>query len=201
MKTCGVCKKDKKTTEFNAMSKAKDKLAYACRECITARDRQSYSRIKSGGKIYLSSSGKAVDSSKTYFISNCKICDKEFYQHSAQHLHCAECKIIMDKARGCLNPGKTKYKTKRKCSLDDVIILARRYAKAITCFYCKRSFTETNSKSYDHIVPCCLGGDSSPANINISCAECNRSKAWLPLDRWIDLCKRVCETNKVILEP
>jgi len=59
------------------------------------------------------------------------------------------------------------------------------------CCYCNRQFTESNTKSIDHIIPISQGGINSSDNIDISCLECNKAKSFLTLEEWVNLCKNI----------
>jgi hypothetical protein len=67
------------------------------------------------------------------------------------------------------------------------------------CFYCGIEVTvgtETNPKLdvagrravWDHVVPRCQGGSSYPANLVLSCTECNQSKSGRTPQQWRQEC-------------
>lgn len=49
-----------------------------------------------------------------------------------------------------------------------------------TCRYCGRTSPEVVLE-IDHIVPACEGGTGDPINLAVSCWDCNRGKAGIPL--------------------
>jgi hypothetical protein len=59
------------------------------------------------------------------------------------------------------------------------------------CSYCQRPFTESNRKTFDHIIPCCKTGIhrntrtfETISNLIICCYKCNQMKANRSLIEW-----------------
>ncbi len=53
-----------------------------------------------------------------------------------------------------------------------------------TCRYCGRKSPEVVLE-VDHIVPCCEGGTDDQMNLAVSCWDCNRGKAGVPLSETV----------------
>ena len=57
------------------------------------------------------------------------------------------------------------------------------------CFYCDIDLSEPNNlvlASYDHVQPLSRGGSNDENNIVFSCTNCNREKAILTLDEFLE---------------
>lgn len=199
-KTCIRCEIKKKTKEFHINRALSDGFDSYCRVCKSAINK--INRRKKRG-IYLDPKvGIEPDLINSYTIHICEVCNNNFYPVRPTHTRCDTCAyIVRNTLWSTLNSsrkntsapnGVARYKAKIKTVLD----VARKYVRAQQCCYCAIPFTEDNPKSTDHLVPLCMGGKHSSNNINICCLNCNRSKARLPLNEWIELCRRVVENNK-----
>jgi hypothetical protein len=190
-KKCVMCKNNKSLNNFYVNNAAADKLEYCCKQCISKKRKKATRR---NGKMWLPSNGGFDEKdSHLYITYNCDICNVIFYPHRASHKRCDVCGPI---SRYIVHHALTCVRTYSKCpkeklELTTLISVSKKYIHALTCCYCSREFSKDNPKSIDHIIPVCLGGNNQSDNIDISCAECNRSKGGLPLDKWIDICKRV----------
>ena len=201
MKICKRCSLEKDESEFTLDNSYPDKLHYVCRLCKNEISRAQKFVAKRGQKVYASRffQPEMANPEVDYHTKICDICDEKFYPFSSQNVRCQNCTSIVDNVHRKLNPGKGFYHIARKASYSAKIEVARIFLRTNTCAYCGGGFTEENPKSVDHILPICKGGDSAADNIAICCLNCNRSKAWLTLDDWLSLCKRVCETQNIKL--
>lgn len=166
----------------------KDGDCYTCR-----KERQKLRQRKIKGRSLYASTRYKKDPSITYITSKCDICNDEFFPKRATNIRCPSCSSI---ARNTVharisnnNYNSSKNRNKRqKISTKSVSDITRSFIHTTECVYCNRTFNEYITKSFDHITPYHMGGNSESDNIAICCKQCNSSKAGLPLEEWIDLC-------------
>lgn len=126
--------------------------------------------------------------------NRCVICSSVLTK--MRHDYCCKCSVLVKKLSSSLSSGRGK-KGSYKVSYKDVRNICQKWINSNKCTYCTREFTEINYKSPDHIRPLCLGGTNTADNIAICCIECNKAKARLNLNDWIELCKMISNKNKV----
>jgi hypothetical protein len=190
-KKCYKCKKKKLSAEFGSRVKTKDGLNNICKACH-AKNSLEYRKRKNGSKLSyrpvsgeFSSFGKESD----YIHEHCLVCNESFIPTSKINMWCTTCsQLIKNKIVGVLSiRGYVSQSTYTEVTI--------KYIKSTSCCYCSREYTDQNPRSCDHIIPVCLGGTNNPDNINISCLECNMSKAGLSLNQWIELCRLIVKNN------
>lgn len=194
-KACADCGVVKPISDFQVNRVKKDGRKSVCGSCCSLLQKES---TRSKGPIY--NIGSCLDADVTDFVkASCDICNGIFEPMRPSHTRCEPCGYIariqvfsmLKRARGGRKTGKVDSQA--------VIDISKKYLLATSCCYCARTFSDTITKSFDHIVPVCKGGTSDPDNINICCYDCNISKSRAPLADWIDLCIRVSEYNGALM--
>ena len=109
-------------------------------------------------------------------IINCVVCGS----NEAKKTYCASCGKLVEKIIKAFSVRKSK-----SCDASNYILVAKKFINAKTCFYCCREFSKKNNKTLDHFIPCRISIDNSAENINISCKECNWSKAGMVVEDWV----------------
>lgn len=189
---CGVCRTDKDFTEFTINRSSKNGRGYKCKKCVKLfikSGRRKARKIYSNGKNF-------IESDKELFhIGACEVCNKEFPKMRPKQTRCTECSKLVRNIHSHLSSsrGSKISRAVLRVTVKIAVEVARLYCRANNCCYCDRKFTKTNKKSLDHVIPICLGGINETENISISCIECNRAKAWLGKQDWINLCRLVCK--------
>ena len=206
LRSCLLCRKHKRNPSGIKKKRVVESSSTICKECGKPRDTpKEWSsvlcllcfRVKSktrrralqasvkNGMSYAPNG--ALDPNATYLERVCTICTKKFVPRMAKHIRCKECRLIGRDvlARMCGDHRCNKKLTATGASVD---IVARHYLYDTHCIYCARPYTSERKKSFDHIIPVHMGGNSEASNIAICCIECNRSKAGLMLDHWIANC-------------
>ena len=155
--------------------------------------------IENGGKAYLSPRVKydpaAID---TYIVLKCEICLQDFFPKNRRNIRCAICSDIAGKVRVRISSGNyscIKDKKRRHITTDSIVDITRRYMFSTICCYCKRQFTDVNTKNFDHVIPLHMGGSSEADNIAICCKECNLSKCGQTLETWKHSCECIAHAN------
>jgi len=54
------------------------------------------------------------------------------------------------------------------------------------CFYCDKVL-RLNNYNIDHKIPLCRGGNNEPANLVLTCGDCNDKKGWLTAEEFLNL--------------
>jgi hypothetical protein len=191
--TCIRCKNKKSPTEFGINRAIRDGRNRYCKLCC-AEKRKKF-RDKSGPR-YLQ---RNVDKEVVLVVKSCEICDEKFNPISSRHRRCDTCSYVARNIVHHALVGGTKRSNKNWNNAASAVVIVevtKRYVAAKNCCYCAQPFTDTRHKSLDHIHPVCLGGENTSDNINISCRDCNQSKAHHKLEDWVDLCKRVTQNLK-----
>lgn len=66
------------------------------------------------------------------------------------------------------------------------------------CHYCRERFNEDRRRTWDHVIPKCLGGPTSWWNLVPACFACNQAKASLlvacPCSKCVEALDRFCAT-------
>lgn len=78
--------------------------------------------------------------------------------------------------------------------MDDVL---EKFGMTPTCYLTGRKLDmkESDTYSFDHIIPASRGGDNSFSNLGITCQEANQAKFNLTVDEFLSLCKEILEYN------
>lgn len=191
-KKCSKCKIEKPKIEFGKYVRASDGLNSLCKACH-AKNSLEYRKRKNGSKLsYRPVSGEfsLFGKENDYLHERCLVCDETFIPTSKINVWCTTCsQLIKNKIVGVLS-------TRGSVSQSTYTEVALKYIKSTSCCYCRREYIDQNPRSCDHIIPVCLGGTNNPDNINICCLECNISKAGLPLNQWIELCRLVVKNKE-----
>lgn len=184
---CAACQATKIMKEFCKDRTQPEGHGYTCKVCKSIQKKE---QRRKNGKIYYNSRW-TLDSNylDVYVSCPCDICGTIFLPRNMCQTSCSSCQEIRDYvySRVSANHGPKR----REVSHTDIIEIVKKYIGNDVCCYCRRNFTASNCKSFDHIIPKSLGGTDSHTNINISCLECNQSKSNLPLSEWITLCGMV----------
>lgn len=194
-KKCSACSTSKPLKKgFSPNARHVDGFEGVCKTCRNKRQRENR-RERLGGKIHCinASSDYEIDKSQ-YITSFCKICNVEFISRGHNQYLCKECAKPHRQMFGRLRYRKNRSGTVNiyiETSIETVLEITRRFVLSKTCAYCKRTYTQDNVKTVDHILPISCGGNSESDNINICCYECNITKSKFPLNKWLEICRLV----------
>jgi hypothetical protein len=174
-----------------------------CNPCLKEENKLS-AREKKGGVIYSQNHGWApkgtLDPAATYHANKlCNTCDVPFAPKMSKHVRCSPCRLLTRDIKTRVTEPHRSHK-RSQSSAASIVDITRRYIRATNCVYCNRMFSDVLRKSFDHIIPVCLGGSSEADNIAICCRPCNQSKGGRTLEDWLNQCACVYAHTNTILE-
>lgn len=184
---CRICCASKPFSEFTVHRTNKTGRSSRCKTCANVLGVQ---RRHACRPVYAPASGWRA-TGVTYVRRVCVWCKATFEPFKKLQTRCAKCGQFFRSVWSHLSasrPNATRIPV--RAALVALVADALYFAKS--CVYCGRAFSAQLKKSIDHVTPVCRGGARDQmSNIAICCADCNASKASLPLDAWVALCKLV----------
>lgn len=198
LKTCNRCHLEKDRSAFSTNLANPDGKEYFCKQCKSEKAKNKRRKKK----IYLSvKDGFDLNSTEHYIVSECEICDAQFYPIRPSHKRCVRCSDLVRNTQSHLSATRaTNSKIKLlKCSVDQAIEIVKLLLASNECAYCRRSYTEDNPRSPDHIVPVVRGGGHDIENIKICCLQCNLTKRDMSLPDWVRLCYGVAHNSDLAI--
>lgn len=184
---CSDCERELEFHHFTVQRTSRHGRSARCKECVTRRYVQ---RRHTVGPVVAPSSGKRA-LGMTYLKRDCLVCGVEFEPLKKSQTWCRSCGDIKRDVQSHMGTTRGRH-GRQKVSVATSHAVAVRHIAATACAYCGRAFNEGLAKSIDHIHPFCRGGNmDDPANIEICCIQCNRSKASMTLDEWLQVCTLV----------
>lgn len=184
---CATCRKRRSYRLFTVHRVRHTGRTAACKPCRAAT---AVSRRRATGKVvYAPASGRRI-AGAPYVKRACSVCQKDFEPIRIKQEKCSACYQLFRAVFGRLT-AERKY-GRPKVSVATANVVLRRFYRTTSCCYCGRAFSPKLKKSLDHKIPLCCGSDPDDVeNIAICCIDCNRSKAWLKVSDWLNLCRLI----------
>lgn len=189
-KCCLTCRQDLDIKKFGINRAKSDGRQSHCKKCWNKKAIE----IRSVRPRYTTADGPITPGPRIHHT--CEVCEQDYLPMRYTQRCCVRCSPLLRTIWSHLTSGRP-GQNRATVNRQTVLTATRKWHRSTSCIYCHRPYTKTNYKSIDHQMPVCRGGKrNDPENLVICCIECNRSKARMTVDEWINHCCLVAQINR-----
>lgn len=186
IRACRTCQKEMPVERFSIHRTNAGGRMNHCKDCMSAKS----NAVRHARPVFAPAHGERLGGA-SYIKRECEACERSFEPIKGRQKWCAQCNGVYRDVRSHLGSGRN-GRPRASVPPDIGRAVAVMHIMATSCAYCGRAFSAMRPKSIDHVAPVARGGATTDlANLEIVCLPCNRSKAWMTLEEWVETCELI----------